>query len=43
MTASNKDLRLRIMVEVSNASLQKVDEMRSSLQDLDLDDEIDMR
>ncbi|MBN1324349.1 MAG: hypothetical protein JW986_10215 [Methanotrichaceae archaeon] len=41
--ATNKGLRLRVMVEVSNASVQEVDEMRSSLLDLGLDDEIDVR
>ena len=41
--ATRKGLKLRVLVEVSDVSEQDVEEMRSSLLDLGLDDEIEVK
>ena len=41
--ATRKGLKLRVLVEVSDVSEQDVEEMRASLLDLGLDDEIEVK
>ena len=40
---SRKGLKLRVVVEVSDASIQEIEEMRSALMDLGLEDEIEVK